>query len=331
MPTHSTHSPRQAGLADRSDGQDSYAPLALALSLAVAGLAVVAAFLGGAEFVRAAAVLAALGSFGVAASAYALLRRWRRSAEDRFDAADKALQRTHQFEATQAAVISMVAHELRTPLQTLTSGIELFEMAPSSRERSTRVIAGMHHAIEQIEGRLRNLSQYSLSAAPCTEAFALKDLLLRIVDDHRGLAAQAGHALQAELPPAIDTVVQGDPVRLHQIVSNYLNNAVQHASPGVILLRAGLYPSQPVARAVYAPFVQIEVIDHGPGVSEVVGATLWTTFVTTKKERSQLTGGLGLAVVRLLADAAGWDVGVRPTPGGGATFYVVFPAGRSES
>jgi len=107
--------------------------------------------------------------------------------------------------------------------------------------------------------------------------------------------------------------VMGDAPQLRQALVNLILNAVQAASPGgevwVLVRREGAS-------------VAIDVEDTGPGVAESVRGRLFEPLITTKDHGS----GLGLALVKRVAERHGGSVGHEPRPGGGARFTFRIPA-----
>jgi two-component system OmpR family sensor kinase len=113
--------------------------------------------------------------------------------------------------------------------------------------------------------------------------------------------------------------VAGDPDRLRQVVDNLVANAVRYAPTG-----------SPI-EVVVAPGtdeVTVEVRDHGPGVEPAERERVFEPFYRSDFARARRDGGagLGLAIVSAIVGAHGGEVGVRPTPGGGATFWFSVPS-----
>jgi signal transduction histidine kinase len=313
----------------KHDPVRAFGPVVIVFALAVLGAGVLVAVSGGTGQQRTVALISLAGALVVALASFALLRRWRHRQKPHQAEADAALQRTQQFAASQSAIISMISHELRTPLQAMTTNLEYLEGCIAPKSEAADALARLARATTLIEGRLKNLAEYARATAEPTvraDAFALRELLLRIVDDYRGQAELRRQTLKTEFAKGTESAIQGDPIRLNQIVANYVFNAIQHSSAeDTITIRTSFSPVVAAPQRMLSPTVEVEVIDHGPGISAAVQKTLWAPFITTKTAVSPGTNGLGLAVVKLLAEAARWEVGVRPTPGGGSTFYVRLP------
>lgn len=120
-------------------------------------------------------------------------------------------------------------------------------------------------------------------------------------------------------PPAAKLVVTADSVRLGQVLSNFVSNALKYGrSGGLVTLRAASAPGQ---------VVRISVADLGPGLSVAKQAELFEPFNRLGMERSSVEGhGIGLALAKRLVELQGGRIGVQSTEGHGATFWIELPA-----
>jgi two-component system, OmpR family, sensor kinase len=315
---------------DATDPFLAFGPVAIVFTIAVVGVCAAVALSGDSAYLRLGALVCLMGTLAVGVIALLLHRRLRESNARRLAEADETILRSDQFAATQVSIVSMISHELRTPLQAITTNAEYLENAAPLTSDAADALARLQRAATLIDGRLRNLAQYARAtsdAAPRSDAFALRELLLRIVDDYRAQAELRHQQLRMEFAPGTETAIQGDPIRVNQIVANYVANAIHNSVPSdTIIIRTSFSPVVAAPQRMLTPTVEIEVVDHGPGISADVRESLWAPFVTTKKQTpTAANSGLGLAVVKLIADFARWEVGARPTPGGGTTFYVRLP------
>jgi len=140
-----------------------------------------------------------------------------------------------------------------------------------------------------------------------------------VVDQFRAQAGSRGITLEA-VRPSVAAPIRADPVRLAQVLGNYLSNALRYAPDGstvhVVVSREGGQ-------------VLISVRDEGPGLSAEQAAHVFERFYRVDASRSRAQGGagIGLAIVRALAEAMDGRVWVRSEgPGRGATFGVALPA-----
>ncbi|HET7525222.1 MAG TPA: ATP-binding protein, partial [Burkholderiaceae bacterium] len=132
------------------------------------------------------------------------------------------------------------------------------------------------------------------------------------------LADARGLTFTQSIDPALPRRAMGDPVRLRQILTNYLNNALKFTRQGRIALSAS------VPRAGW---LHVEVSDTGPGIEPEVQARLFTPFTQADQSTTRRFGGtgLGLSICRELAHLMRGQVGVHSTPGHGSRFWVELP------
>ncbi|MFB9320864.1 sensor histidine kinase [Cryptosporangium minutisporangium] len=246
-------------------------------------------------------------------------------------------------EARMRRFVADASHELRTPLAGIKGFAELHRL--SGGQDST---VGTDVAMDRIERESARLSRLvddllllaRLDSAAGTGADTADgptggadDAGLRPAPmDLRALAADALADLRALAPdrpaemtgpgggPIAPAPTVGDEVRLRQVVSNLIGNAVAHTPAGTGL-RIGV--GTVGGRAV------LEVADYGPGVPAELTERVFERFYRTDASRTRDAGGgagLGLAIARSVARAHGGQVTLAPTPGGGATFRLELPA-----
>jgi signal transduction histidine kinase len=274
--------------------------------------------------------LALLAVFIISLYLYMQSERSKRSALSKEAEARAEAQRSAQ---ARAALLGMVSHELRTPLQTMLANVELLSLEPQQAGTAS-LVKTLVQCIELISGRLDNLAQYTRLASGNVELrrerFAVADLLRRAVAEHAEAAFSNEQSLSLDLPEDVEIEVHGDPIRLHQVINNFISNAIKYSGPASIVVRARLLQHQ-FGDMVLADSVEISVTDTGPGIPETELESIWEPFVRGKRRPQREKGsGLGLAVVKLLATTAGWEVGVRSRPDDGTSFHVILPLSGSR-
>ncbi len=221
--------------------------------------------------------------------------------------------------------ISILGHELRNPLAAMQSGIELLRNAspaesklPWARELLQRQLKHLKRLIDDLLDVTRITSgRVQLQR----EAIDLKNVIEHSIDAAQPLIAERKHDLQVNLPPEpLD--MDGDPVRLTQVFGNLLTNAAKYTEPGgTITLSAELEPGPPRA-------VTVRVSDTGAGIQEDMLDRVFELFTQADHDatRTQTGLGIGLALVRALADLHGGSVHAQSSgPGRGAEFVVRLP------
>ncbi len=215
--------------------------------------------------------------------------------------------------------LTMLSHELRNPLGAISAAVDVLgsELADKETAADARAI---------ITRQTRNLSHMMNDLLDVGRVIAGKITLSRQPVDIAAIAARVGktmaltgaatqHGLHLELEPAW---TDGDAVRIEQIVSNLLTNALKYTPPGgnvdVTVRREG-------------ETALIEVRDSGEGISATLLPHVFDLFVQGERTLDRRAGGLGigLTLVRRLAELHGGTVGVQSSAQG-SKFTVRLPA-----
>lgn len=209
-----------------------------------------------------------------------------------------------------------LAHELRTPLQSLSGSIQILRrdlrLAPSD-ERLMQVIL---RAKDQMEGLVRN---FLLMARSNLGRRAETDVGELVKDVIESLAVGSEWNSRVELREDLgqDLWVMGDPAELRQVLWNLMINAIQSMPEGGTLS----VTARPDGDNGEARAVRVEIGDTGPGIDPVHIEKIWEPFYTTREKGS----GLGLAIVRRIVESHGGAVEVRSEAMRGSRFRVRLP------
>lgn len=234
------------------------------------------------------------------------------------DHVDGALAARHRSEQQVRQFVADASHELRTPLSTIHGYAELSRRTPED----PAVLATALSKVETEAGRMSTLVEDLLllarldSGRPLAHAEVdLTRLLLEAVADARVLAPDHHWRLELRDEPV---VVTGDDDRLHQVVTNLLNNARNHTPDGTTV-SVGV-TVDPDGRT------RITVHDDGPGLSPELADAAFERFTRGDSSRTRSSGGagLGLSLVSAITAAHGGTAGVASQPGN-TTFTVTLP------
>jgi two-component system, OmpR family, sensor histidine kinase MprB len=218
------------------------------------------------------------------------------------------LARLQTSQAQQRQLVADASHELRTPVTSLRTNVEVLRDAPSMNDADRRAL--LDDVVEQAE-ELGNLVADLIALArdgeapPATEDVRLDELVEEAVVRARRHAPNVAFTLRTE-----GCVVSAAPDRLGRAVNNLLDNAAQHADR--------------VEVAVTADGV-VSVRDHGPGVPAEDAPLIFDRFYRGATARGRPGSGLGLAIVRQVAESHGGSVRVESPEGGGARFVLALP------
>jgi len=212
--------------------------------------------------------------------------------------------------ASQKSLLANASHELRSPLARIRMGLELLgpDASPTFKAEIARNIAELDLLVEEILlasrldaresdlGTVEAVDLIGLAAEECARVGAELELS----------AAPAGQA------PAQELVVQGVAKLLRRAVRNLLENARRHAAGEITL-----------TLAVNAPHVQLRVCDRGPGVPEHLRERIFEPFYRLPGATERDGGvGLGLALVKSIAERHGGRAFCENRPDGGACFVI---------
>ena len=222
-------------------------------------------------------------------------------------------------DATRRRLLADVSHELRTPLAVVQGNVEaLLDGVYPADEAHLRPILDETRVLERLIDDLRTLSLAESGALPLhREPVEPAVLLEDVAAAHRARAGAAGIELRVRVPPGLPTL-ELDPVRMHQVVSNLVDNAIRAMDGGGTISLVG---------ALGAEGLLLEVTDDGPGIPAELIATVFERFTKSPTSRGS---GLGLAIARAIVLAHGGTIAAEPGPGGrGTTIRISLPAGNA--
>lgn len=214
------------------------------------------------------------------------------------------------------------SHELRTPLTSIQGYAELWR---AGGLRGEDELNEAMRRMEQEARRMGALVEDLLVLARLDQRRPLDRAPVRL-DQIAADGVRDAQAVEPDRPIECDlesVVVEGDEMRLRQIVVNLLANARVHTPAGT-RVRVEVTAAGGTAR--------LEVADDGPGMAPEVAAKVFERFFRADPSRSRTAGGtgLGLAIVRAVAEAHGGGARVESAPGRGARFIVELPLARSS-
>ena len=221
---------------------------------------------------------------------------------------ESSLEQRHASEQRVRRFVADASHELRTPLTTIAGYAQLARRTPDD---AAALLAALSR-VEDQSGRMKDLVEDLLllarldSGRPLERAEVdLTRLLLESVADARVVAPD--HAWRLDLPEEAVAVL-GDEGRLHQVVANLLSNAARHTPPGTTITAS----ARPDAAGVL-----VSVHDDGPGLAPDLVPGAFDRFTRGDSSRTRASGGagLGLSLVRAIAEAHGGTVAVDSRPG----------------
>ncbi len=232
-----------------------------------------------------------------------------------FSRLEESFQRMREFSAN-------VSHELRTPLQAMQGETELALVSQSSMAEYRRVLESNLEEIDRLNRMIRNLLVLAQADAgeyqPRMESMDLNELVRDLVEQMQVVAS--ARELQLRTYTAAPVPVRADGLRLRQMMLNLIDNALKYTP-------AGGWVEVRVERRNSA--AQVQVRDSGIGISAEDLPHIFERFYRADKSRTRdgrADGcGLGLPIVKWVAEIHGGSVEVCSVPGEGSSFLVRLP------
>jgi len=248
--------------------------------------------------------------------------------------ADGKRRQAESVMAGRSALLAAVAHDLRTPIGAILTGAhELTRVAaPSSAARQqTAMIEDAGLMMKELLDDLLDHARLDAGRLKVeARDFDLRDLLNHTFRLWQGPVRAKGLRLRLDGSRYMPGTVQGDAMRLRQVLNNLISNAVKFTDTGVITIRLCSWRDEAGLHVLL-----IDVADTGPGMTAGQMDRLFTPFDQTADGVAARYGGsgLGLAISRDLVELMGGRLTVRSEAGQGSTFTVALtlPEGVKEA
>jgi signal transduction histidine kinase len=243
---------------------------------------------------------------------------------DTFDALlgrlEAAFKRERQF-------IADASHEMRNPLTVVRANIEGMEQTDGDAEEIARHVAALRRATDRMASVVDDLMIVARAQSPAAtfEDVDLESLLVELREEYAPIATE--RALSIEVASVPRLAVHADRVSLERAISNLVDNALRFAPQGsAVRLTAGRS----------ADWAWVAVEDHGPGIPGDEVENIFTRRWRRDRSAGEVNGahmlrgnGLGLAIVRQVAEAHGGSARAYSQPGRGSAFVIWLPAART--
>jgi PAS domain S-box-containing protein len=233
-----------------------------------------------------------------------------RATEDAFRKADR---RKDEF-------LALLSHELRNPLTPILTSARLLERLGSDARQDVDVIVRQVKHLGRLVDDLLDMSRLAHGAVKLSkQQLDLSEVVSRAVEATSPLFEERGHRLDVVMPSS-GLEVEGDAVRLTQVVDNLLSNAARYTPPGGVVTVTGGREDDSVV---------LRVRDSGVGIDATLLPDLFDTFVQGARGSDRAEGGLGigLSLVRALTELHGGTASAHSDgPGRGSEFSVRLPS-----
>jgi len=225
-----------------------------------------------------------------------------------------------ELDRIKSEFVTTVSHDLRSPLTAILGYVELIDRVGPVNDQQREFIRRVRSSVEHITALisdLLDLGRIEAGLDSARENTPLVVLARYAVETLRNTADMRKVTLEADLPEDLP-LVNGDPIRLRQMIGNLLDNAIKYTPAGG---RVG------IQAAAEADQVILRITDTGPGISPADQPYLFDKFFRAANAPDDVSGtGLGLSIVKSIVDSHHGRIWVDSALGKGSRFTVVLPA-----
>lgn len=238
----------------------------------------------------------------------------------------KSKEEAEAANAAKSSFLANMSHEIRTPMNAILGFADVLRrgLAGGEEERS-RYLDTIHSSGKHLLNLINDILDLSkveagkldveVTDCPIHEIFSETAQVLGVKADEKGIF------LRYESEGPIPTVIQSDPTRLRQIITNLTGNAIKFTEKGGVTLRAR------IAGVGKGALLEVDVQDSGIGMSTEACSKIFQPFVQADSTTTRKFGGtgLGLSISKNFSEALGGSLSVTSSPGEGSTFTMSIP------
>jgi len=243
-----------------------------------------------------------------------------------------ALTVAEEASSAKTQFLANMSHEIRTPMNGVL-GLAQLLLASELSARQREYVEALQHAGEGLLSLLNDVLDFARGESGRIRLedipFDLPGTVHEVGFLFSQRAQEKGIRFDCDVAPDVPRFVHGDPLRLRQILSNLVSNAIKFTDNGSVVVRVEPRGGDSRGRGRLA----FEVIDTGIGIAAESRERLFAAFSQADDSMSRRFGGsgLGLAICKQLTDLMGGEISLRGRAEGGSVFTVILPFALAES
>jgi PAS domain S-box-containing protein len=230
-----------------------------------------------------------------------------------------------------SSFLARMSHEIRTPMNGVLGMTELL-LETGMTQTQRKYAETVQRSGQNLLGIINDLLDFSKIEAGKLELENVEMDVRRTLEDVVDLLAERAHAkgleLACSIPPELATEVRGDPLRLGQVLTNLVGNAIKFTEQGSVVIRVARLDE--TAEKIG---VRFEVRDTGVGISAEAQSRIFKEFSQADGSTTRKHGGsgLGLAIAKQLVEMMGGEIHVDSALGKGSTFWFTCSFEKQEA
>jgi len=239
---------------------------------------------------------------------------------------ESAQRQAHKLAQAKSEFLAKMSHEIRTPLNGVIAAADLMA-ATQLNDEQRELLDTLRLSAKTLLGIINDILDFSKIEAGRMVLETLPFTPTVLVEEVVSIMAPAAHSkgltVRTELSSSLPHSVAGDPLRLRQILLNFVGNAIKFTACGEVVIRAMRLKKGEGQSA----WLRFEVQDTGVGIPPEKQAGIFDAFTQADSSVTRQYGGtgLGLAICKRLVELMGGQIGVYSQPGQGSCFWFEVP------